>query len=662
MISSLAHFFMLIFYNGMYSASVNWTLLMYTMGAVSVARIAIEQDRTYSLGYLGALGLAAFVVMLGSLQGSPIFVAGILALIAYLADRITRDCTMIDDSVDASGQGLIDFGSSKLREQLAANEKAATTENAVGHDTAEASETDVVHVPKAKKKTHQPGRTVMYLALGALPLFGIGQFLLRSDSLTWGSAQKHLAIYLFSSLSLLVATSFLGLRRYLRQRRVDMPNDVSFAWLAGGLALIALILGIAYMAPMPGRALASFEIPQMLKSRQGRQASENGWGDEAAEKSKPGASKTSNDPRQAGKESEGAKSQKGAQPGAADKGNNDKGSPGSESGGKQKGGNQQGKQQGGDKQGKQPGQKQNGPKQDGQKQGKQNGGKQQGKQSGQSKQQSQQKSQQGKNQNQGSKSESQEGNQKSDAQKSDAQQGGEKGQPKKSPDGKSGEKQSPKKQPSQDKPKQKDSQSKSESNSESKSENKSDDNSAESNSSSSGGSSSSPGSSIAETAGSLVGALGGIIKFLIMIGLFAVVAAFVYLNRNALAEWWNRLWDRESRLDAEVSSQTTADAPASPVRPFASFRNPIGKENDPRKVIVITFQAFEAWTREQGWQRGHEETPSEFMRRIAASIPQVATPATEIVNAYNRIVYGRGKATRADMTAADQVWRAMRAS
>ncbi len=79
----------------------------------------------------------------------------------------------------------------------------------------------------------------MYLALAALPLFGLGQFFLRNDADTWNHAQRLLAFYLFSSLSLLVTTSFLGLRRYLRQRRVDMPVDVSIAWLFGGLAMIA---------------------------------------------------------------------------------------------------------------------------------------------------------------------------------------------------------------------------------------------------------------------------------------------------------------------------------------------------------------------------------------------------------------------------------------
>src|SRR5262249_13801701 len=57
-----------------------------------------------------------------------------------------------------------------------------------------------------------------------------------------------LVLYLAAALSLLETTSFLGLRRYLRQRSVEMPASITFGWikfgalLAGGVLLVALIL------------------------------------------------------------------------------------------------------------------------------------------------------------------------------------------------------------------------------------------------------------------------------------------------------------------------------------------------------------------------------------------------------------------------------------
>ncbi len=97
-----------------------------------------------------------------------------------------------------------------------------------------------------------------------------------------------------------------------------------------------------------------------------------------------------------------------------------------------------------------------------------------------------------------------------------------------------------------------------------------------------------------------------------------------------------------------------------PPRPFSSFRNPIGTESDLRRVVVVTFQAFEAWARERGASRGKDETPSEFVRRVAISVPNVGTPVADVVDAYNRIVYGRGRATKQDVEAASKVWQLMR--
>ena len=75
----------------------------------------------------------------------------------------------------------------------------------------------------------------------------------------------------------MVTTSFLGLRRYLRQRRVEMPRDVSIAWLAGGLAMVAAVLMIAYVVPLPGTALVSFEPLAFLDSPGNTSASRLGW-------------------------------------------------------------------------------------------------------------------------------------------------------------------------------------------------------------------------------------------------------------------------------------------------------------------------------------------------------------------------------------------------
>lgn len=652
MISSLANFLMLILYRG-YGQSVAWTLLMYTMGAVCVARIAIEQDRTYSIGYAVALALAAFVVMVRFVPGSFIFCAGILALIAYLSDRIVHDCTLIDDSVDASGQGLIEFGKGELKRQLAKPDSNAEVPE----------DNDKARV----KKGHQPGRTVMYLALGALPLFGIGQFLLRSDAGTWGTAQKYLAIYLFSSLSLLVTTSFLGLRRYLRQRKVDMPGDVTVAWLAGGLVMIGAILSVAYLAPMPGQLLASIEMPEFLTAPKDLKSSSMGWGDEAAEKSSPDSSSTAKDKNQQGKEIQSIKPQEGAPAGDSGDGKGDKGPTGKQSGAK--------KPSSGDKQsspdktesGKQDSnQPPSGKSPSGERksQSKQSGEKKPGeKENGQSKQSSPP--------DQSSKKGDQSQQSKSADKKSPGDQEAAKKSPSEKSDGVGSEKQSEqqKKESQPDKKSNDDQRDQSSANNGSSANQDSNDQAKQDQPQQKGKSasqnsppeSSNPSPSASSSVGNLFSMIGGLLKLLIMAGLFVVVAVFVYRYRDALADWWASLWNRDIPTPASEVEESLQQVVEQSPRPFATFRNPIGDEKDPRRIVVITFQAFEAWTREQGWKRDKNETPSEFIRRVAGSIPNAATPAAQIVEAYNRIVYGRGKATQQDMSAAKQVWQAMKA-
>ncbi len=147
---------------------------------------------------------------------------------------------------------------------------------------------------------------------------------------------------------------------------------------------------------------------------------------------------------------------------------------------------------------------------------------------------------------------------------------------------------------------------------------------------------------------------------LLILLLLGIVVAFLWVYRAQIARWWSDLWGHPTvdTNDETLSTSTAVRDP--PPRPFSSFRNPIGHEKDPRRVIVITFQAFEAWTRERGWRRGREETPNEFAARVASELPEISTSARQVIDAYNRVVYGRGRATGRDVDAAGEVWDTMR--
>ena len=637
MISSLANFLMLILYRGGFQQRLSWILLMYTMGAVCVARIAIERDRTYSLGYAGALGLATFIAMLKFLD-SAVFSAFILVLIAYLADLIVRDCTLIDDDVDASDQGLIDSGHLFLRKQVLPN----LGERNADHKSQAQIEKgiDAVTSPRAKqRKSHQPGRTVMYLALGALPLFGLGQFLMRNDFATAARAQRLLAFYLFASLSLLVTTSFLGLRRYLRQRKTEMPKDVTVAWLVAGMGLIAGVLFLAYLAPMPGRAIASFELPA-FDSPGNLTASRYGWGKEAADRSASNAAKAAENSNAKQKEVDQISAQQGAPPGNVGAGNRSKGPLGNQEGGKKSGE----KPRGSSAQSK--GQQANSQQAKGQQSNKQQS-------KGQQPNNQQSKGQQPNNQQaKGQQPKGQQTNSQraeSDSQSSPPQQASDQRKDQRSGDEPRTSEGDDRSTPEPNDTTTPEEPASRESKSDLPPENKESEDPASS--------SSSPGAS--ELLAGTLSIVGTLIKYIVFAVLVGIVGTFLWMNRHLIREWWENLLGQPGQEQDESFEQFLDEATQVPPRAFASFRNPIGKEADQRRVIVITFQAFEAWTREHGSPRERDETPAEFIRRVSASVPQMSTPATQIVESYNRIVYGRGTATQQDITAASQVWNTM---
>ena len=93
---------------------------------------------------------------------------------------------------------------------------------------------------------------MVYFSLAALPLFGLGQALIPAA----GAGRRSYAFWLMicyvgSGLALLVTTSFLGLRRYLRQRKLRMPAAMTGIWMALGGGLIVLLMAIGALLPRP---------------------------------------------------------------------------------------------------------------------------------------------------------------------------------------------------------------------------------------------------------------------------------------------------------------------------------------------------------------------------------------------------------------------------
>lgn len=648
MIWSLSVYLLNIFYAGDYGTRIAYLLFMFTMGQVALARLVIQESRTYAVGYSFALA----VVMIGVtyyLTGALAIAVLLVGVIAFMADRIVHDCTLIDDKVDASGEGLIDRGrreASEVHESMVKDPNAKSVPSTVKLSNSE----------QRRRTASQPGRTVFWLALAALPLFALGSFVGGGTADRVSASRLMLLLYLFSSLSLLVTTSFLNLRRYLRQRTVEMPFNVSVAWVGSGLGMIALLLLIASALPMPGRLLAG-SLQFDLFSDQEHQASRFGWGNEAAQRSDSADAQTDRDDSTDGKEQQGTQSTTqspeskagGNQPG-------EKGSGGAKGGGKS--GSSSGKTAKGKQQGSSSGQ--SGKTQQGQSsqsnQKSSSGSQQKGSQSEASAQQkSSQKSSLPQERSSRSNSTSQ-GSSESKANKPSGQES------------RSSEQTQSKQGQSDDQPSNPDRQGDSGRSQDDGSQGQSGeqqqgdrlrDNANDSEAEGETRSAAQQGSSLQLPQMSSLFA--GLLKLLVFLGLLAVVAVYLYQHADWLKKW---LADWMGRPTPETpSEESLPKLIEQPPKPFAAYQNPIGRVDDPRKVVVITFQAFDAWAREHSAARRLDETPGEFVRRLKRQQTPLVAPclaaSSRLADSYDRIVFGQGAAAQSDLGDAESMWQHM---
>jgi hypothetical protein len=223
LVGSLCFFLIEVFYRGQMIGGVCWVMAWFVIGIVLVSRIAIETSTEHAMVFGLGLAAATSLYMYRTQPSSPLGML-LLAVVWFCAHKLVWDCTLIDDDQDSSGRGLL--------------QKADAPE------------------PKTVRKgsaPHSPGRWVVYFSLAALPLFGVGQMLLPGDA---AAARRIgfglLAIYLAAALGLLVTTSFLGLRRYLRQRHLTMPPAIAVAWLKFGAGVACILLIGAVFLPRPG--------------------------------------------------------------------------------------------------------------------------------------------------------------------------------------------------------------------------------------------------------------------------------------------------------------------------------------------------------------------------------------------------------------------------
>jgi len=597
LVGSLAFFLMELSYHGQYEIRLKWILFWFVSASVLVARIGIEQGkdhaRLFGFALTAAVGLAAVQLV------DTFLVAWLLMAVSWWCTwKLTWDCTLIDDSEDASGEGLLQAAglnsagkppdatndresgqtvselAQRIKVQRAGKADDRRTDPSSGKMETATSDpgTDVDREPN-KPPVHVPGKWVVYFSLAALPLFGAGQlFIPASDREGRAYGFGLLAVYVASALGLLLTTSFLGLRRYLRQRKLQMPASMTRAWLGMGMALALALLCLALLLPQPQGEYTVTALVDKLDAKL-RNASRFAvvHGDRAKGEGRrigdrdPKADKAGNAPQ---KDKPADQNEKGGE--QQDQGDQQQNGAGGKADAKGQGR--------GEKQADGKGQEQKGGQNDGDR-----------KQPGQGKQ-----------------------NQPADQQQAAAQP--------------------PKEQPAH------------------------------------GKSPPSPPTSSGSMLTGLLQTLAASFKWLVY-GALALVAVF-YAVRH-----WSQFRDMLARLWAELLSlfglrqkqEQAAGAVAMPVPAaevrFAAFEDPFfsgaARRMSPAQLVRYTFEALEAWSREQVVARPPEQTPLEFAQELARRVPALAGDVTSTAELYVRVAYARKTPSREAVEVLERLWRRM---
>ena len=269
LIGSLVFFLLEVFYRGGHEGRLHYIFGLFVFAAVLVGRIAIEEGKERA--YLFAVPLAIVTYLaLGKyvqFQGGPwsnlsaIINVVLIGLILWCANKLTWDCTLIDEGQRDSGEGLLESaGLDRPKTVSPEDEDEDQPEGTTSRGGPEPSwwQRFVEH----QRRPHAPGVWVVYFSLAALPLFGIGQLMIPAENEPGRQyAFNLLFVYVASGMGLLLSTSFLGLRRYLRQRRIEMPAAMANLWLLlGGLLIVALLVLVDFL-PRPSADYSVSQLP-----------------------------------------------------------------------------------------------------------------------------------------------------------------------------------------------------------------------------------------------------------------------------------------------------------------------------------------------------------------------------------------------------------------
>jgi Domain of unknown function (DUF4129) len=297
LVGSLVFFLLEILYRGQYPDRLQFCLASFVFAIVLISRIAMEDGFPHAapfgvaLAVVVGLALNRYVDYHGAAIGEIGWIINwsLMALTWWCAHQITWDCTTMDESEEASGRGLLETaGIDKTTGEPEGSTPEPDSEKSAAPPLIEPYRTrwqDLLSRPDTRP--HTPGVWIVYFSLASLPIFGLGQRLIPAENVASRRYAFILAcVYVACGLGLLLTTSFLSIRRYLRQRKLEMPLAMVGNWLfTGGVMIVALLL-LAALLPRPSPEFAISALPDLGSAE--RDASPVSVGGEGTKDSKAG--------------------------------------------------------------------------------------------------------------------------------------------------------------------------------------------------------------------------------------------------------------------------------------------------------------------------------------------------------------------------------------
>jgi hypothetical protein len=619
---SLVWFLAELGYTGGRPERIRWILFWFVIAAVLVARIAIENGRAYASMYLLGLAGATSLTIFKFAGDGPVVPIICLGIVAWCADKLTWDCTLIDESEDASGEGLLQVAGVADEAELPggdADPASATSSDSASADAGSAADRkgDEEKIPFWKRlfvneseragRPHAPGLWVVYFSLAALPLYGFGQVWIpveRADSRYF--AFQCLLVYVGAALGLLLMTSFLGLRRYLRQRNLEMLGAMAATWVVMGSAIAIGILVVALLLPRPQGDYSLAEAIDYA-SEELQEASDwafpdddggKGEGQQSGPADPEAEDGSATDPEQQGQPD-------GDQPAQNDQQNAKDGD-----GGEQKG--EDGKQSGGE-------------------QGEGKDGKQEGDEPGDGKQ---------------------EGDEPGDG-KDDKQGDDKQGDDKQGDDEQGDDEQGDDEQLAND-------------DAEQPPDEAGEENAGEEEAAEAEQAESTPPESDSSWMDSLAENVGALFKWLIYGAVACAVLYMAYRNWPAVVSFFRNLWAELLGIFGRKPAHAVADDKAAEeavasARPFSAFRDPFrsgsAASSSPGELVRYTFEALQAWAFENNCGRTPDQTPMEFGQRLQSRQLKISNEAHEVSLLYAQVAYGGFRPDDSSVATLQKLWR-----